>query len=54
MDEDIDEAEANEYANQWFALAATDGNGLIDKGEFFDFVEKLDENKSISNNDAKE
>ena len=29
-DEEIDEAEANSYAEQWFAIADVDGNGLID------------------------
>ena len=33
-DEDIDEEAANEYAEQWFSIADTDGNNLIDFNEF--------------------
>ena len=46
--EDIDEEQANDYAEQWFAIADTDGNGMIDLDEFKQFVEKVDENKTIS------
>ena len=52
-DEDIDEAEASSYAEQWFAIADADGNGLIDLEEFIEFVEKLDESKSISDSEVK-
>lgn len=47
-DEDIGEDQANEYAEQWFAIADTDGNGLIDQAEFAGFVEKIDEKKTLS------
>ena len=46
-DEDIDDETAKEYAEQWFGLADIDGNGLIDMDEFLEFIEKLDENKSL-------
>lgn len=46
--EDIDEEQANDYAEQWFSIADTDGNGMIDLDEFKQFVEKVDENKTIS------
>jgi len=51
--EDIDEEAANEYAEQWFALADTDGNGLIDEAEFAGFVEKIDEKKTLSDQEVK-
>lgn len=46
-DEDIDEAEANEYAAQWFQMADFDGDGLIDLDEFKQFIEKIDESNSV-------
>ena len=52
-DEDIDEMQANEYAEQWFNIADTDGNGLIDLNEFKQFVDKLDEKNSISEQEVK-
>ena len=52
-DEDIDEDAANEYAEQWFGIADIDGNNLIDLEEFTEFVEKLDEKKSISKEEIK-
>jgi len=51
--EDIDEEAANEYAEQWFAIADTDGNGLIDEAEFAGFVEKIDEKKTLSDQEVK-
>lgn len=52
-DEEIDEAEASSYAEQWFAIADVDGNGLIDLEEFLEFVEKLDENRTIDEKETK-
>lgn len=34
-------------------MADTDGNGLIDQEEFVEFVEKLDENKTLSDYEIK-
>ena len=47
-DEDIGEDEANEYAEQWFGIADWDGSGNIDFGEFKDFIGKIDEKGTIS------
>lgn len=52
-DEDLDDKEANTYAETWFALADLDGNGLIDEKEFLDFCGKIDEKKSLSEQDMK-
>ena len=42
-EEDVDEETAKDYAEQWFGIADTDENGVIDEEEFVDFVQKLDE-----------
>ena len=42
-DEELNEEQMNEVAQKWMEIADVDGNGFIDKTEFVDLVNKLED-----------
>ena len=53
-DGEVTEESTMDMASRWMAIADLDGDGVIDFGEFLDFIQKLVPSENIEEEQAKD